>query len=165
MRGKLCLVLSLLLGSLFFSFIAFGAPQSLAIILDASNSMNKPFGTESRLEVAKGALVDLLGVLPEGIDVGLFVYGHRIGKEDREASCKDIETFFPIRPFDASMAEGMAAALASVRAQGSPRLPMRWWRQQMSLLTTKGRTRSSSSAMGRRPVAAILSSLHTCSPR
>lgn len=118
MRGKLCLVLSLLLGSLFFSFIAFGAPQSLAIILDASNSMNKPFGTESRLEVAKGALVDLLGVLPEGIDVGLFVYGHRIGKEDREASCKDIETFFPIRPFDASMAEGMAAALASVRAQG-----------------------------------------------
>lgn len=118
MRGKELVLLGLLIGSLFFSLTTWASLDKLVFILDASNSMNKPFGDESRLEAAKGALVELLGVLPEGINVGLFVYGHRIGKEDRTASCQDIEPLFPIAPYAGPARDEMIASLYEVRAQG-----------------------------------------------
>ena len=118
MRNKLCLTVLLIFGVIFISVIAWGAPQNLAIILDASNSMNKPFGMASRLDVAKDALGDLLGILPDGMNAGLFAYGHRIGKGDREESCQDIEPLFLVRPFAAPMAGGMIASIAQIEARG-----------------------------------------------
>ncbi len=118
MHGKRLLLTGLLIGSLFFSLVAWATPENLVFILDASNSMNKPFDGESRLDVAKGALSELLEIFPEGVNVGLFVYGHRIAKSDREASCQDIEPLFSLLPFDASVGEEMTAAFLGVKAQG-----------------------------------------------
>jgi hypothetical protein len=118
MRGKRLLLAVLLIGSLFFSLVAWATPENLVLILDASNSMNKPFDGESRLDVAKGALSELLEILPEGVNVGLLIYGHRIAKSDREASCQDIESLFPLLPFSASVGDEMTAAFLRVKAQG-----------------------------------------------
>jgi len=118
MRGKRLLLTGLLIGSLFFSLVAWATPENLVFILDASNSMNKPFDGESRLDVAKGALSELLEIFPEGVNVGLFIYGHRIAKSDREASCQDIEPLFSLLPFNVSVGEEMTAAFLGVKAQG-----------------------------------------------
>ena len=118
MRGKTWLLVTLLLGSLLFSGIALGASNSIVFILDASNSMNKPLDNGSRLDSAKAALVDLWQTLPNGMNVGLYLFGHRVGKGDREASCQDIEPLFPIRPFDAATRDAMIAAVNAVQAKG-----------------------------------------------
>jgi len=118
MYGKRLLLTSLLIGSLFFSLVAWATPENLVFILDASNSMNKPFDDESRLDVAKGALSELLEIFPEGVNVGLLIYGHRIAKGDREASCQDIEPLFSLLPFNTSVGEEMIAAFRGVKAQG-----------------------------------------------
>jgi len=119
MHSKTWLLTALvLLGTLVFSVAALGATQSVVFILDASNSMNKPLDNGSRLDAAKVALVDLWQTLPSSTDVGLYVFGHRVGKEDRDASCQDIEPLFPIRPFEDSLRADMIAAVGGVAAQG-----------------------------------------------
>ncbi len=91
---------------------------NVAIILDASNSMNAMFDTRTRLDAAKDALVGLFDVLPEGLTVRLSVYGHRIGKADQVASCQDIELLFGPARFDAAAASDMDTSLAQIEAQG-----------------------------------------------
>ncbi|MEA3238899.1 MAG: VWA domain-containing protein, partial [Candidatus Bipolaricaulota bacterium] len=119
MHGKTWLLTALvLLGTLVFSVAALGATQSIVFVLDASNSMNKPLDNGSRLDAAKAALVDLWQTLPSETDVGLYLFGHRVGKEDRDASCQDIEPLFPIRPFEDSLRGDMIAAVGGVAAQG-----------------------------------------------
>lgn len=108
----------ILLGALVFSVAALGATKSIVFILDASNSMNKQLDNGSRLDAAKAALVDLWQTLPSETDVGLYLFGHRVGKGDRNASCQDIEPLFPIRPFDDSLRADMLAAVGGVVAQG-----------------------------------------------
>ncbi len=117
MRGKTLLLVGFCV-SLFFSLAAIAAPDNIAFILDASNSMNKPFDGQTRLEAAKEALVRLFDVLPDGINVRLSAYGHRIDREDRAASCEDIEALFALRPFDQAAGEEMAAALEQMTAKG-----------------------------------------------
>ncbi len=118
MHGKRLMVLSLFLASLFFSLAASAAAENFVLILDASNSMNKPFNAETRLDAAKAALGQLFEVLPDGTNLGLFVYGERVAREDREQSCKDIVQLFPIAPFTASVREGMEQAVAQAQAKG-----------------------------------------------
>jgi len=119
MHSKTWLLTALvLLGALVFSVAALGATQSIVFILDASNSMNKELDNGSRLDAAKAALVDLWQTLPSETDVGLYLFGHRVGKGDRDASCQDIEPLFPIRPFDDSLRADMIAAVGGVVAQG-----------------------------------------------
>ena len=119
MHGKTWLLTALvLLGAFVFSVIALGATQSVVFILDASNSMNKPLDNESRLGAAKVALVDLWQTLPSGTVVGLFIFGHRVGKGDRDASCQDIDPLFPIRQFDDAVRANMIAAIEGVSARG-----------------------------------------------
>ena len=117
MRGKTLLLVGFCV-SLFFSLVAIAAPDNIALILDASNSMNKPFDGDTRLAAAKEALVRLFGVLPDGVSVRLSAYGHRIDREDRVASCEDIEPLFPLRPFDQAAAEQITAALEQIVAKG-----------------------------------------------
>jgi hypothetical protein len=118
MSGKGFHFVILLMGLLVLSLASWAAPTNVAFILDASNSMNKPFESGSRIEAAKAALVELFGVLPEGLNVRLSVYGHRISKDDREASCSDIEPLFLLRPFNEAARKEMVAALQKVKAQG-----------------------------------------------
>ena len=117
MRGKTLLLVGFCV-SLFFSLVAIAAPNNIALILDASNSMNKPFDGDTRLAAAKEALVRLFGVLPDGVNVRLSAYGHRIDREDRAASCEDIEPLFPLRPFDQAAQGEITAALEQIAAKG-----------------------------------------------
>jgi Ca2+-binding RTX toxin-like protein len=118
MHGKRLMVLCLFIASIFVSLAASAAAENFVLILDASNSMNKPFNTETRLEAAKAALGRLLEVIPDGTNLGLFDYGERVDREDREQSCKDIEQLFPIAPLTSSVREGMERAVAQATAKG-----------------------------------------------
>ena len=113
MRIRTAWLAALTLGLLCFAVAASAAPQNIVFILDASNSMHKPFGVDSRLDVAKQALIDLLPVVEEIEQSGLYVYGHRIDKEDEQASCQDIEALFPIL---AGSAAGDPAVIDTIRA-------------------------------------------------
>ena len=93
------------------------APENIVFILDASNSMNKLLGENSRLNVAKDALVDLLGVVSTFETAGLYAYGHNIDK-DNEASCQDIEAIYPLLPQDAADNADVIAAIQALRAKG-----------------------------------------------
>lgn len=95
-----------------------GAVDNLVFILDASNSMNKTFGDDTRLNVAKWALIDLLEVVETLDRAGLFVYGHRIDKADEAASCLDIEPLFPVLPVDAANSPEVTAAILGLQAMG-----------------------------------------------
>ncbi|MGB2983890.1 MAG: VWA domain-containing protein, partial [Candidatus Bipolaricaulia bacterium] len=94
------------------------APEDVVFILDASNSMNKPFDTDTRIAAAKGALSDLLSGLPEQGSVGLMIYGHRINHENEVESCQDIELLFPLAPFTGSARNNMIGAFRQIDAKG-----------------------------------------------
>ena len=95
-----------------------GAVDNLVFILDASNSMNKTLGEDTRLNVAKGALIDLLDVVGTLDRAGLFVYGYRIDKDDEAASCQDIEALFPILPADAASSPEVIDTILGLQALG-----------------------------------------------
>ena len=97
---------------------ASAAPENLIFILDASNSMNKPFDDGTRISVAKSALADLLAGIPEGGSVGLMVYGHRINYENELESCQDIDLLFPLGAYTASVRDSVVAALPAIEAKG-----------------------------------------------
>ncbi len=112
---------SLLLAVILLCSVAVAAsavPENVVFILDASNSMNKPFGDESRLDAAKGALIELLGVVSAIERAGLYVYGHRVDKENEVESCQDIEALFPILPADAVENEQITETILALEAMG-----------------------------------------------
>ena len=94
------------------------AVDNLVFILDASNSMNKTLGEDTRLNVAKGALIDLLEVVGTLDQAGLFVYGHRVDKDDEAASCLDIQELFPALPDDAANSPDVVNAILGLEALG-----------------------------------------------
>jgi len=111
MRNRSLLLAVIALGVLTVALTASAAPKNLVFILDASNSMNKPFDSGTRLDAAKAALIDLLDVRPKLDRAGVYVFGHRIAKDDSEASCQDIEAFFPLLPPDAANNPDVIAAI------------------------------------------------------
>ena len=94
------------------------AVDNLVFILDASNSMNKTLGEDTRLNVAKQALIDLLDVVGTLDQAGLYVYGHRVDKDDEEASCQDIEALFPALPENAADSPSVVDAILGLQALG-----------------------------------------------
>jgi len=72
-----------------------------ALILDASGSMLADLGGQSRLIVAQDAVGSLSAAMPASIHASLWVYGHRVEKDDQAASCRDIEQVIPLGPVDA----------------------------------------------------------------
>jgi len=94
------------------------APENLVFILDASNSMNKPFDLDTRISAAKTALTDLLLGMPAQGNVGLMVYGHRINHENEVESCQDIELLYSLGAFGADVRDAMIASFDGVAARG-----------------------------------------------
>ena len=90
--------------------------RSVLLILDASGSMNAqmPDG-RTRFEAARAAIGDMLAKLPEGVRVGLRVYGHQ--SKPAEKNCEDTEF---VTPFDGvTQNRGlMLAKLGELQAQG-----------------------------------------------
>jgi von Willebrand factor type A domain len=74
---------------------------ALLLIMDASGSMNGegPDG-EPLIEGAKEALHGVVDGLPDGVHVGLRVYGHRYPNTDRANGCADTELISPVAPLD-----------------------------------------------------------------
>jgi hypothetical protein len=75
------------------------AAKNVELILDASNSMWGQIGGEAKITIARGVLTQIINGLPDSMNVGLRVYGHRYGLNDGRA-CTDTELLVPIGPVD-----------------------------------------------------------------
>jgi len=73
------------------------AARNIEIVLDASNSMWGQIGGEAKITIARKVLAQIISGLPETMNVGLRVYGHRYGLNDPRA-CTDTQLLVPIGP-------------------------------------------------------------------
>jgi hypothetical protein len=73
--------------------------RNFVIVLDVSGSMNAKLGDTTRWKTALAVLEDVVKELPEDLNVGLRVYGHRHSSKSRE-TCRDTELVVPIDKLD-----------------------------------------------------------------
>jgi Ca-activated chloride channel family protein len=92
-------------------------PQpSVLLIMDSSGSMLADDGTgRPKIDAAKEALSSLVDELPEGVLVGLRVYGHRVPNTDKARGCRDTELIVPVGPLERA---GMKDRIRSYQARG-----------------------------------------------
>ncbi len=64
--------------------------RRVELVFDASGSMHAKVGDKTRIEIAKEVVKDLIGKLPDDMEVGMRVFGHR-----RKGDCNDIEMVSP----------------------------------------------------------------------
>jgi len=76
------------------------APLTVEIIMDASNSMTGMVGKETKIAAARRVLTQTIEGLPDSMNVGLRVYGHRYATDDYDNACRDTELVVPIGPVD-----------------------------------------------------------------
>lgn len=89
--------------------------EALLLIVDFSGSMNRDDGTGStRIESAKSALRQIIDALPEELDVGMRVYGHRVPSADKPAACQDTELAVPVAPLDRGRLRGTVDSLQAL---------------------------------------------------
>jgi 6-phosphogluconolactonase (cycloisomerase 2 family) len=79
-----------------------------AFILDASGSMLADLGGRSRLAAAQDAIGNLSAGLPASINASLWVYGHRVEKDNQADSCRDIEQVINLGPVDSQQFDSVA---------------------------------------------------------
>jgi von Willebrand factor type A domain-containing protein len=75
------------------------AARNLEIVLDVSGSMNTKLGEGTRWSTAMQVLQDVVATLPEDLNVGLRVYGHRYSAKSGQ-TCQDTELLVPIGKLD-----------------------------------------------------------------
>ena len=86
------------------------ARRNLEIVLDVSGSMNTELGDGNRWDTALKALKEVVDTLPEDLDVGLRVYGHRYSSKSAQ-TCQDTELVVPIAKLDRARIVNTATAL------------------------------------------------------
>jgi Mg-chelatase subunit ChlD len=74
-------------------------PPRVELVLDASGSMKRELGGKAMMDIAKGALTDVIARLPGEAQVALRVYGHRL-PDKRAGACEDSELLVPFGPLD-----------------------------------------------------------------
>jgi len=90
--------------------------RSIALILDASGSMNAKLATGgTRMEAAKAAVVAFLGKLDPNVRIAYRVYGHQSPTSAR--NCKDTELMVGFNTTSANR-DAILAKTQSVKAQG-----------------------------------------------
>jgi len=72
--------------------------KNVEIIMDASNSMTGLIGKETKMTVARRVLSQIVNGLPETMNVGFRVYGHRYPTDAYQQACQDTELLLPIGP-------------------------------------------------------------------
>jgi 6-phosphogluconolactonase (cycloisomerase 2 family) len=87
-----------------------GTPQNIntAFILDASGSMLANLSGRTRLTIAQDAIGDLSAALPASMNASLWVYGHRVEKDNQAESCRDIEQVIELGPVDSQQFDAVA---------------------------------------------------------
>jgi hypothetical protein len=75
------------------------AGRNLEIVLDVSGSMMTKLGDSTRWETALATLKEVVAGLPDELNVGLRVYGHRYLSKSAQ-TCQDTELVVPIRKLD-----------------------------------------------------------------
>jgi hypothetical protein len=78
--------------------------SNIAFILDASGSMTTklPNSSQTRIQVAKQVMSELVTQVPSNVKAALWFYGHRLPQEPKDKSCKDIERVFALGAVNAS---------------------------------------------------------------
>lgn len=88
-----------------------GSPgTNILFILDASGSMAGRVDGKPKMDVAKGVMTDLIEGLPDNINVGLEVYGHR-----SKGDCDDIESMVDVGPINK---QGLVDKINSIQPKG-----------------------------------------------
>ncbi len=89
---------------------------NILLVVDVSGSMLEPDrqGT-AKIDGAKQALTTLVRELPEGVPVGLRVFGEDSALAATRASCTDSRLAVPVGPLTLS---GMSGSIAGLRARG-----------------------------------------------
>jgi hypothetical protein len=72
--------------------------KNVEIIMDASNSMTGLIGKETKMTVARRVLTQIINGLPDTMNVGFRVYGHRYPTDAYQQACQDTELLLPIGP-------------------------------------------------------------------
>lgn len=90
---------------------------NVEIVLDASGSMAKKVDGKTQMDLAKDAIDNFVGALPDNAKVGLRVYGHKgTGSDaDKQLSCNSSELIYQVSPYDSST---FKQALDSVQPKG-----------------------------------------------
>lgn len=75
---------------------------NIMILVDASGSMAGRVDGGVKMDLAKQAVKDFAGKMPEGANVSLTVYGHQGSnhQKDKAKSCKSIEEVYPLDTYD-----------------------------------------------------------------
>lgn len=76
-----------------------GAARSVEFVLDASNSMWGQIAGKPKIAIAREVIAQVIRDLPEGMKVGLRVYGHRLDRTHPDA-CTDSELLLGIGPLN-----------------------------------------------------------------
>ncbi|NOZ28307.1 MAG: beta-propeller fold lactonase family protein [Chloroflexi bacterium] len=94
---------------------AVAVPKNIntAFILDASGSMLADLGSRTRLAIAQDAIGNLSAGLPASINASLWVYGHRVEKDNKAESCRDIEQVIELGPVDSKQFDTVAHSFAA----------------------------------------------------
>lgn len=81
---------------------------NVEIILDASGSMAEKIGDKTKMQLAKDAIKEFVGSLPQEAKVSLRVYGHKgSGADaDKQLSCSNSELVYPLQAYDARGLDG-----------------------------------------------------------
>ena len=91
------------------SMLPAAAAERAIIVLDGSGSMWAQIDGEARISIARETLNEVLGSLPEDLELGFMSYGHR-----EKGSCEDIELLVEPGP-------GTAAAIGEAAAAINPK--------------------------------------------
>jgi len=101
--------------------------QNVLIILDASDSMNEFLEGRPKIQLAKEVVMHTLHTLPPNVNVGLRVYGHKLGTGGfithnafggvfyEGDACRQYELLVPIQPNNRFM---LVSQVAGIRAVG-----------------------------------------------
>lgn len=78
--------------------------SNIAFILDASGSMTAklPNSSQTKIQVAKQVMSELVTQVPSNVKASLWFYGHRYPQEPKAKSCTDIERVFPLGAVNAT---------------------------------------------------------------
>lgn len=87
------------------------SPKAILVIFDTSSSMDESFEGSTRLVLAKEVLKDFLSGIPEGVRVGLRIFG----------SCDRSTLAFPVQLPNTAQ---MASIVAGIRAKGATPLAL-----------------------------------------